>query len=302
MNFIAYKPYTRFGNWLFQIAFARLFEKPIAYYANPKTPFTMLEKYHEQFSDIVFTHDLPDDVVIFDDINLVQNNYCLPSQHDNLFLKGYFQYPEVLDRKKCIRDFACPSRIQRIIDEKYGNILAQPLVISIHVRRGDYIKLPQSYPFVGKTYLKKAVYKFPKSSQFIICSDDIPWCKSFFTEQEFEGRKFIFSENSEMLVDFYLQTFCHHNIISNSTFSWWAAFLNEHDARRVVFPSMWWGIARKKYTTHLYTNDAEIIQNHYTPLQYCHALALCGKKIIGDTLRSFGYRKHDINVIPKDYL
>lgn len=58
-----------------------------------------------------------------------------------------------------------------------GNILEKGETVSIHVRRGDYLKLPHALPFCGKSYYKNAIQYIGEDKIFIICSDDIDWCK-----------------------------------------------------------------------------------------------------------------------------
>ena len=71
----------------------------------------------------------------------------------------------------------------------------------------------------------------------MIFSDDIDWCK-----KHFKGKHFYFSENESPSVDLYLQSFCRHHIISNSTFAWWGAWLDSSPDKRVICPESWFEI------------------------------------------------------------
>lgn len=129
------------------------------------------------------------------------------------------------------------TEIYRFIEQAYPDVNL-PDLVSVNVRRGDFCRLGISVP--GNWYLK-CIGSFEPSARFLIVSDDIPWCKTVF-----RGERFIFADrptgtfsHQKYLIDFYLQRLCKHNIISNSTFSWWAAYLNETEGRKVYYPWPW---------------------------------------------------------------
>jgi hypothetical protein len=70
--------------------------------------------------------------------------------------------------------------------------------------------------------------------EYLVFSDDMEWCKSFF-----KG-KFDFI-NDEDYNELYLMSLCRDNIIGNSTFSWWGAYLNENLFKTVIAPKTWFG-------------------------------------------------------------
>ena len=132
-------------------------------------------------------------------------------------------------------------------------------MVSIHVRRGDYMKCPEGFPFVGEDYLRRAVALFGEGRRFMVFSDDIPWCKRFF-----RGGQFAFSEGRSPLEDLYGIARCMDHISSNSTFSWWGAFLGP--GGRTVFPSMWRGpfVPNQDWKS-LYFPGSEVLHNEYSP-------------------------------------
>ena len=104
---------------------------------------------------------------------------------------------------------------------------------SIHVRRGDYLKIDQ-HPVQDIDYYNRAISHFPEE-RFLVFSDDFNWI-----EQEFTGdRFFCFPTNKNAFLDLYLMSLCSHNIIANSTFSWWAAFLNKNVGKKTIYPDNW---------------------------------------------------------------
>src|SRR3989344_4984067 len=113
--------------------------------------------------------------------------------------------------------------------------------VSVHIRRGDYVTNANTNQFHGLCsldYYNKAV-SFISSKQnemeLFVFSDDIEWCK--------ENLKYDFPihfvETNDAHSDMYLMSLCKHNIIANSSFSWWGAWLNDNFQKIVVAPSQW---------------------------------------------------------------
>jgi hypothetical protein len=109
--------------------------------------------------------------------------------------------------------------------------------VSIHVRRGDYVN-NKFYVDLSKTdYYERAMEQFP-DAEFLVFSDDIPWCK--------EQKLFInceFSEGHDEVEDMNLMASCKGHIIANSSYSWWAAYIS---GRKTIAPKAWYsdGVAR----------------------------------------------------------
>lgn len=111
--------------------------------------------------------------------------------------------------------------------------------VSVHIRRGDYIKnkrlggvCEQSYYDRAFEYIRRRV----DSPVFFIFSDDIDWCKRNF------GNKYYYIDDSTPLTggrDMYMMSLCTHNIIANSSFSWWGAWLNKNKGKIVIAPEKW---------------------------------------------------------------
>lgn len=284
MNVIYYHSATNLGNWLFQIAFARILgNSPVAFYASTEKGRRKLQTYQELYPDIKYLDALPKGLTIYTDSDLVKNNFILPTQRDNLLLDGYFQFQQVFDQHHLRAIFPCPVQIEQHIQNKYPSVYSKRNTVGISIRRGDYLKLPHRHPFVGREYLKTSVMRFEAGTMFIVCSDDISWCKKFFTLKRFPNYHFTFIEGETVLTQLYIHTFCCHNIISNSTFSWWGACLNPHAEKRVIFPSRWYGMQIKE-KCYLYFSSSEIVKNSYTPWMLMGAIyyllkSQCGKII-----------------------
>lgn len=152
--------------------------------------------------------------------------------HDNTALEGYFQSYKYFDKyeKEIKNEFTFKNSIL----EKCKSILIKyPNPVSIHVRRGDYVNHPGFWT-VTPEYLIQALNSLPSGDYtYLIFSDDIEWCKEVFNDD------FIFVEGNNQFEDICLMSLCKHNIISNSSYSWWAAWLNPNYLKTVIAPSNW---------------------------------------------------------------
>lgn len=106
---------------------------------------------------------------------------------------------------------------------------------AIHIRRGDYVNLPNHYSQLDIHYYNRAMNMI-KSNKYVIFSDDIKWCKDMF-----KGEQFIFSGNNQPIDDLRWMSKCENIIMANSSFSWWGAFLNKNPSKIVICPKNWFG-------------------------------------------------------------
>lgn len=112
--------------------------------------------------------------------------------------------------------------------------------ISIHVRRGDYVN-DERFDICTMKYYEKAMETVREKiidPHFYVFSDDIQWCKRQFFDS---SCTFVDLQQSreDPLNDMRLMSICKHNIIANSSFSWWAAWLNNNPQKIVVCPYIW---------------------------------------------------------------
>jgi len=115
----------------------------------------------------------------------------------------------------------------------------QGRVCAINVRRGDYLTFPDRHPVVTREYILKAVESLKqKPDHIFVLSDDLQWCKDNLAD--LPNVKFIDWYESDGL---WLLSLCHDFIISNSTFSWWGAFLSYKQDKQIIAPSTWFGPA-----------------------------------------------------------
>ena len=116
--------------------------------------------------------------------------------------------------------------------------------VSLHVRRGDYVDNTM-FKGSGLTITEMPYYKDAiefinskvENPKFFIFSDDIAWCKENF---EFLEDKTFIDDTKSAIDDMVLMSRCEHNIIANSTFSWWGAWLNRNKNKIVIAPKVWY--------------------------------------------------------------
>jgi hypothetical protein len=161
--------------------------------------------------------------------------------HDNIELRGWFQSEKYfLEHKKEILEFFSPSpQIMAYLRKKYAAIIDHPKTVSIHVR--SYLKEdPEQKVYISydtvMDYYKKAISLFPEDTLFVVFSCNIEECKSLFKGM---APNVCFIEGEADYHDLYLMSLCKDNIICNSTFSWWGAYLNKNPAKRVIAPPQW---------------------------------------------------------------
>jgi hypothetical protein len=112
--------------------------------------------------------------------------------------------------------------------------------VSIHVRRTDYLALSDIHLNLSMTYYEEAVSHFSKEkSIFLIFSDDVAFVQNEPLFQNLPHKHVITNEDDEYC--FWLMTACHHNIIANSSYSWWASYINSNPNKLVLCPSKWFG-------------------------------------------------------------
>lgn len=164
---------------------------------------------------------------------------------ENLHLFGYWQSEKYFKdiREAILEDFTfiepLSSRNQQVIDE-----IDHSNSVSIHVRRGDYVVDPKTKQFhgiCGPDYYQKAidlVAEKVKDPIFYFFSDDPDWVK----ENLSAGKKSIYIDwnvGRQSHADMQLMSHCQHNILANSSFSWWGAWLNRNPNKLVIVPEPW---------------------------------------------------------------
>ncbi len=161
------------------------------------------------------------------------------------YFKGYWQTNYYVDRLKNVDEIFKPKMdIPSSIIKYFNSILSDNVSVSVHIRRGDYVnKYAKNYNVCTIDYFNRAINfinnMYPKIS-FYVFSDEIEWAKKNISAFN-KDNKVIFVENYNINSYWYihLMSLCKHNIISNSSFSWWGAYLNKNNSKIVICPSIW---------------------------------------------------------------
>lgn len=163
---------------------------------------------------------------------------------DGSKLSGYWQSEKYFTDIKYLikKDFTLKKTSSGC--RKWKNAIIKTQSVSIHVRRGDYVTDPTTHEYHGIStmqYYRKAISIISvkiKNPHFFIFSDDARWVETHMKlnyPYEIISEKIPLSDCEEMV----LMSKCKHNIITNSTFSWWGAWLNDNSKKMVIVPKKW---------------------------------------------------------------
>ena len=251
MNYVSVNLMGGLGNCLFQLAAAYSVSlRDSKTFVCKKLVSHGSHKSIENYTDNIFRK------INFGDINSNHQIYKepffhysqIPSSNNNIVLNGYFQSEKYfLNYRKEILDlFEINDDLKSKLTEKYKSLLTKK-TCSIHVRRGDYVRLNEYHTVQTLDYYINSVKLIGEDYEYLIFSDDIEWCKKNF--DFIEKKHFIEGDND--YENLYLMSMCNHNIIANSSFSWWGSWMNQDETKKVIAPKNWFGIKNK----HLSTKD-----------------------------------------------
>lgn len=155
---------------------------------------------------------------------------------DNMMLVGYFQsYKYFEEYSHIIKEVFTHERTLSDLRKKYKSILTGS--VAIHVRRGDYVPLGESLPIEYYFRALNTLWSVTDTDNVLVFSDDIAWCKE---NLPYVNKKPIhYISGNKDYEDMYLMSLCSHCITANSSFSWWAAYLNRNDDSRIIMPKPW---------------------------------------------------------------
>ena len=171
---------------------------------------------------------------------------------DNVDLTGYFQSEKYFKQieNQIKKEYSFSNKIYTICSHFIKTNFTSD-IISLHVRRGDYLT-ESNFVNLDLNYYNTALRLLP-SFNVLIFSDDISWCKS-----NFFGEEFYFIESKNKEIDLCLMTMCNYHIIANSSFSWWGSWLSK--SKKTIAPSRWFQNEYSSWNTEdLYLPDWIVI-------------------------------------------
>lgn len=167
----------------------------------------------------------------------------LTPRKGSIYLDGYWQSFKYFEpfKEDLMTEFSLKGTISKgVLDLKKEIETTQS--VSLHIRRTDYLSTSfgqKHYKNLPLNYYYDAIGNILKrinSSNLFIFSDDIEWCKTHFNSKL--NTNFVTTENP--VEDLYLMSSCKHQITANSSFSWWAAWLNQNKNKIVIAPARWY--------------------------------------------------------------
>ncbi len=164
---------------------------------------------------------------------------------NNIYMIGYFQCEKYfIQHAETIRREFTFKNPPDAMNKEFINKITSTESIAIHIRRGDYINVPENaknFNVCTMDYYNRAI-EFIVSRithpVFYVFSDDISWCKDNF-RIKYPVRFADINQNIRNAEDLRLISYCKHQIIANSSFSWWGAWLNTNPQKIVIAPRRW---------------------------------------------------------------
>lgn len=239
------------GNFLFQIAtsfsYSKKHKKELVFnYQNTYIVHKNIEHYNSNiFSKLLFESTSRSYDNIYNEHSFNYNE--IPYFTGSVYLDGYFQSEKYFSshRDEVLDLFDFGNDTKNLIGQKYSDLITKN-TCSLHVRRGDYLNHPDVHPTLTPDYYREAISHFGNDVTFLVFSDDINWCKENLNSLT---DNIVYIEGNTDYQDLYLMSICKNNIICNSTFSWWGAWLNQNENKKVITPSKWFGDKLKHYNT-----------------------------------------------------
>ena len=162
----------------------------------------------------------------------------------NMKLDGYFQsHKYFVEKQKYIFKLLKLTDMQKMVKDIYSSEIPLESAVSLHFRIGDYQFYPEKHPILSLEYYKKALRHINNPNVLYFCQEEdesLVEMQVSVLKEEFPTFSFVKVPNTitdwEQLL---LMSCCKHNIIANSTFSWWGAYLNQTDDKIVCYPKKW---------------------------------------------------------------
>ena len=257
------------GNQLFQIfttiAYALKYSKPFFFLNNQQLGdgsngitirYTYWETFLSSLKPFLKNIDSIPQLMFIRETNFNYNK--LPEifeKNISSLLVGYFQSPKYFNRYKetiCkmlkldFKKFILKNKIRVLTDVLHSN----NIIISMHFRIGDYKKYPHIYPILSKQYYHNSLLyieneiTLENTTVIYICeNEDVTEVEYIIQRLKIQFPLINFERANPLLDDWeqlLLMSLCHHNIIANSTFSWWGAYLNDNLENNIVcYPEQW---------------------------------------------------------------
>lgn len=174
-------------------------------------------------------------------------------QNHDCYYDGYWQNERYFKtiRPEILKAFT-PKTISEQNAQFCDEIIKQHKCASIHIRRGDYVNHPLYGGICDKAYYQRAIAYLQEHTNcdfYCIFSNDIEWCKKNLANL-LNGKDVVYvnwNKGKDSYQDMFLMSQCNYNIIANSSFSWWGAWLNNHEDKLIICPTKWNNIKSSRF-------------------------------------------------------
>jgi hypothetical protein len=229
----------RLGNQMFQYATLYAIAKQNNYdFGVPRSKVNNTNEYSKFYLPEIFNLSAKDSSNTNNQKRFVEKKHdydpYIFSIEDDTDIWGYFQTEKYFKKYKeeIKKEFSFPKEIKNFC-ESFKKSFFNKKIVSLHVRRGDYLKIPNIHPPCSLNYYQEAISQFDEDSLFLIFSDDIAWCI-----ENFKGERYLFFQNNHY-TSLCMMSLCDGHIIANSSYSWWGAWLGGENL--VIAPKNWFG-------------------------------------------------------------
>jgi hypothetical protein len=190
-------------------------------------------------------------VIGYKKTHILEKDYAFNSlifDMDDVYLEGYWQSEKYFGNIECqIRNLYIFPEITDKSNLDLADKIKSCNSVSLHIRRGDYLSeknAPMHGNICTKVYYDNAIKYISKNidnPKFFIFTDDTEWARQQYKGEEYTIVDQNHADNS--FRDMQLMSLCKHNIIANSSFSWWGAWLNPNQEKMVIAPPKWFNLA-----------------------------------------------------------
>lgn len=193
-----------------------------------------------------------DEIILHD-----SHEFCLELFNecpDNVTLTGYFQSEKYFENVKDLirKDFTFNDEIYSKVLSLFPNIGEyNSIVVRRYEDDFDYVGCSKNHRNIPIEYYEEAVRIIGNNEKYIVCSNNVNWCKS---QTLFKKENFIINDidiDIKAYFDLCLTSLCKNFIISNSSFSWWGAWLGKIPNKVIISPKLWYG----ENLSHIITKD-----------------------------------------------
>lgn len=198
--------------------------------------------------------------VINTDIRITENDWSfkeveIPNNKSIEFF-GYYQSSKNFKgyEKEIINMFSPDNNFKNKMLKKYDS-LNKEKTVSVHIRRGDYLKFLNIHPVISESYINECLRQISDYDHVFIFTDDKKWV---IDNLKIENSTIVSEEDWEEL---WMMSMCKYNVISNSTFSWWGSYLNLNPDKKIYCPSVWFSSEGPKNYSDIFEDNFIIINS-----------------------------------------